>query len=332
MTGSAALPVAVTIGDPAGIGPEIIAACWKDRAARGLPRFCVVGGADILASAADVPVQVVSDMAQASACFGGALPVLPLAKHCAYTPGNPSTDGAQLALASLEAATALVRDGAAFALVTAPISKARLAEVGFDFPGQTEFVANRCGLDPAHAVMMLAGDHLKIVPLTVHIALADVPGALTGALIVAKARIVAAALARDFGIRNPRLALAALNPHAGEDGRFGDEDKRMIAPAVAVLAAEGIHATGPHPADTLFHAAARTRYDAVLAMYHDQALIPIKTLDFDNAVNVTLGLPIVRTSPDHGTAFDIAGKGIARADSMAAALRLAASAAARRRA
>ena len=214
--------------------------------------------------------------------------------------------------------------------MTGPIAKSRLAEVGFDFPGQTEFLADACGMSAESAVMMLAGPSLRAVPLTVHIALAEVPASLSNELIVRRARIVARSLRADFGIAQPRLAIAALNPHAGESGRMGREEIDIIAPAIEQLRAEGIDATGPHPADTLFAPRARAKYDVAIAMYHDQALIPLKALDFDQGVNVTLGLPIVRTSPDHGTAFDIAGKGIADPGAMIAAIRMAGEIAARR--
>jgi 4-hydroxythreonine-4-phosphate dehydrogenase len=215
-------------------------------------------------------------------------------------------------------------------LVTAPIAKARLAQVGFAHPGQTEFVAERCEIAPQDAVMMLAGPSLRVVPITVHVALHAVPGLLTVDLIKQRAAIAAAALARDFGVPHPRLAVAGLNPHAGEDGRMGHEDAAVVAPAVAALRAAGIDARGPLPADTMFHAEARSTYDVAICMYHDQALIPLKALDFDAGVNVTLGLPIVRTSPDHGTAFAIAGTGAARSGATIAAIRMAGECASRR--
>jgi 4-hydroxythreonine-4-phosphate dehydrogenase len=220
--------------------------------------------------------------------------------------------------------------GAASGIVTGPVAKSRLAEVGFEHPGQTEFVAQACGIAAEDAVMMLAGPQLRTVPLTVHIALSAVPTAITAALIERRARIVANALVRDFGIAAPRLAVAALNPHAGENGKFGDEETTIIAPAIAALRAAGIDASGPHPADALFAAHARSTYDAALCMYHDQALIPLKALDFDLGVNVTLGLPIIRTSADHGTAFGIAGTGKANPGATVAAIRLAGECAARR--
>ncbi len=319
--------LAVSLGDPAGIGPELIAAAWAGREAQALPPFFAVGGLGLLADAARlcglaVPIAAIAHPDEAAAAFARGLPVLG-ALDGDYVPGTPSEPGARLALASLEAACALAVSGAAGGIVTGPIAKSLLAAVGFDYPGQTEFVAARAGVAAPDAVMLLAGPQLRTVPLTVHIALGDVPGALTTALIVSRARIVAHALARDFGIANPRLAIAALNPHAGEDGRFGSEEARIIAPAVAALVAEGIAATGPHPADALFAPRARAGYDAALCMYHDQALIPLKALDFDAGVNVTLGLPIVRTSPDHGTAFGIAGHGIADPGATMAAIRMA---------
>ena len=330
--------LAVSLGDPAGVGPELIAAAWAhrgaQRGAQALPPFFAVGGASLLTEAArlrglSVPIAAIAHPDEAAAAFAHGLPVLG-ALDGDYAPGMPSEPGARLALASLEAACALAVSGAAGGIVTGPIAKSLLAAVGFDFPGQTEFVAARAGVNPPDAVMMLAGPRLRTVPLTVHIALGAVPGALTTALIVSRAQIVAQALMQDFGIASPRLAIAALNPHAGEDGRFGDEETRIIAPAIAALVAQGIAATGPHPADALFAPRARETYDAALCMYHDQALIPLKALDFDAGVNVTLGLPIVRTSPDHGTAFAIAGRGIADAGATIAAIRMAGEIAGRR--
>lgn len=324
----------VSLGDPAGVGPELIAAAWVAREAELLPPFVVAGGAEVLTAAARsrglaVPVREVFHPAEALECFDFMLPVLAGADGD-YTPGAPVRAGAELALASLTEATDLTRSGDCSGLVTAPIAKALLAEVGFAHPGQTEFVAAACGVAAEDAVMMLAGPSLRTVPLTVHVALSAVPGLITTDLILRKARIVARVLAQDYGLARPRLAIAALNPHAGEDGRIGHEDAAIIAPAIAALQAEGINATGPHPADALFTPRARSNYDAALCMYHDQALVPLKALDFDAGVNVTLGLPIVRTSPDHGTAFDIAGKGIADPGATIAAIRMAGEIAARR--
>lgn len=327
-------PLAVSLGDPAGVGPELIAAAWARREAEDLPPFFVAGGAALLQAAAQsrgiaLPVTEIFHPAEALALFGQVLPVLAGADG-EYAPGAPDRAGSELALASLTEATALTCAGEAAALVTAPIAKSRLAEVGFDYPGQTEFVAAACACAPGDAVMMLAGQHLRTVPLTVHVALKQVPGLITPALIAGKARIVAMALSRDFGIAQPRLAVAALNPHAGEDGRMGCEDIDIVGPAIAALAAEGLCITGPHSADGLFAPHARESYDAALCMYHDQALIPLKALEFDRGVNVTLGLPVIRTSPDHGTAFAIAGRNIADPGAMIAAIRMAGECAARR--
>ncbi|EJL24782.1 4-hydroxythreonine-4-phosphate dehydrogenase PdxA [Novosphingobium sp. AP12] len=328
-----AAPLAVSLGDPAGIAPEVIVEAWARRVEEGLAPFFVVGGASVLRAAAatrgiDLPIALISSPLDASA-FATALPVLG-DEDCAPSPGMPTLGGARLALHSLTLATALALSGEAGAVVTGPIAKSKLAEVGFTQPGQTEFLADACGVPHGDAVMMLAGPSLRTVPLTVHEALAAVPGLVTRELIERKARIVAHALARDFGLAAPRIAITGLNPHAGEDGRMGTEDRDIIAPAIAALRAEGLAVTGPHPADALFAAHERAHYDVALCMYHDQALIPIKTLDFDQGVNVTLGLPIVRTSPDHGTAFAIAGKGTASAGAMIAAIRMAGQCAARR--
>ncbi|MGN6358092.1 MAG: 4-hydroxythreonine-4-phosphate dehydrogenase PdxA [Novosphingobium sp.] len=329
-------PLAVSLGDPAGVGPELLLAAWAGRGALGLPPFFAVGGTRILAAAASssglkVPFQAISDPAEAADVFPRALPVLG-GWDGDYAPGNPSRAGAELALASLTEATRLAVLGAASGVVTGPIAKSRLAEVGFAHPGQTEFVAAACGVAPQDAVMLLAGPQLRTVPITVHQSLASVPASLTAELIHRKGAITAAAMARDFGLAAPRLAFAALNPHAGEDGRMGDEEERIIAPALARLRADGIDASGPHPADGMFAPHERKRYDVALCMYHDQALIPLKALDFDAGVNMTLGLPIIRTSPDHGTAFAIAGKGIARPGATIAAIRMAGECAERRKA
>ncbi len=327
-------PLAVSLGDPAGIGPEIIVESWVRRREHGLAPFFVVGGAGVLEAAAkrrELPVQIepIADPSDAAAAFDHALPVFGN-EDVPADPGAPDENGAALALHSLAEATRFALLGEAGGVVTAPIAKGQLAKVGFYHPGQTEFLAEVCGLDQQDAVMMLAGPSLRAVPLTVHCALSEVPARLSQDLIVHRARIVAASLERDFGIEAPRLAVCGLNPHAGEGGRFGDEEARIIGPAIETLAGEGLAVTGPHPADALFTPRARQTYDAALAMYHDQALVPLKALDFDEGVNVTLGLPIVRTSPDHGTAFDIAGKGMAEPGAMIAALKMAGEMAARR--
>lgn len=326
--------LAVSLGDPAGIGPELIAEAWVRRSDAALPAFFVCGGAGVLAQAAirrgfNVDVVPLSDSAEAVAAFAHGIPVLGPA-DCDYLPGLPSTAGAVLALASLTEATRLTVAGAASGLVTAPIAKAELAKVGFTHPGQTEFVAAAAGVAAERAVMMLAGPSLRTVPLTVHVPLREVPARITRDLIVERCSIAAHALREDFGIDRPRLALCGLNPHAGEQGRMGREEIDVIAPAIAELRALGIDASGPHPADALFTPAQRATYDLAVAMYHDQALVPLKTLDFDHGVNVTLGLPVVRTSPDHGTAFAIAGTGVASAGATIAAIRMAGEVARRR--
>lgn len=327
-------PLAVSLGDPAGVGPELICEAWTRRDAERLPPFFVTAGAGVLREAAArrglrVSVAKIADVAEARDAFAAALPVFG-PEDGPYNPGDPDQAGAQLASASLEAAAALVVEGRAAALVTGPIAKARLATIGFAFPGQTEFVASACGARAEDAVMMLAGPRLRTVPMTVHCALADVPRRLSVELIRHRAAIVARALRQDFGIERPRLAICGLNPHAGENGRMGREEIEIIAPAIAALRAEGIDATGPHPSDSLFAPHMRDSYDVAIAMYHDQALVPLKALDFDRGVNVTLGLPVVRTSPDHGTAFGIAGTGKANPGAMIAAIRMAGEMAARR--
>ncbi len=326
--------LAVSLGDPAGVGPELICEAWASRRTHSLPPFFAVGGADLLSAAAkarglSIPVRRMADPAEASGIFPEALPVLGDGDG-PYRPGEPDCGGARLALASLTLAAELARQGTAAGLVTGPIAKARLAEVGFAHPGQTEFVAEACGIAAEDAVMLLAGPNLRTVPITVHCALSSVPGLLSVELIRSRAAITAHGLRRDFGIASPRLAVCALNPHGGEGGKFGDEEARIIAPAIAALREAGIDATGPHSADALFAPHARGGYDVAICMYHDQALIPLKALDFDNGVNMTLGLPIVRTSPDHGTAFGIAGKRQASPGAMIAAIRMAGEAAALR--
>lgn len=326
------LPLAVTLGDPAGIGPEIVARSWERRGDRGLPPFFVVGDMRALRAVWDGPIAAIDGPDACAAVFDDALPCLHVGDGAVPQPGLPTLDGARSAFQSLEVATGLVRANSAAALVTGPVSKAQLSAVGFTYPGQTEFVAERCGVARTNAVMMLAGPSLRVVPITVHIALRDVPLSLSEDLIRTRTQITARGLQRNFGIAQPRLAIAALNPHAGENGLMGDEDERIVVPAIAALIDEGFDVSGPHPADALFTPRARKGYDAAICMYHDQALIPIKTLDFDNGVNITLGLPIVRTSPDHGTAFGIAGKGIADPGAMIAAIAMARDAAACRRA
>jgi 4-hydroxythreonine-4-phosphate dehydrogenase len=328
-------PLALTMGEPAGIGGEIAMLAWSRRA-EGLPPFFAIDDPARLRALAgriglDVEIASIADPAEACAAFPRALPVLdePLPEPVA--PGRPDPAAAPAVLRSIDRAVGLVRADRAAALVTNPIHKAALYAAGFRHPGHTEYLAELGGLRHP-SVMMLASPQLRVVPVTVHLSLREAIATLTQDAIVHCGRTTAEALARDFAIARPRLAVAGLNPHAGEDGHMGREDIDIVAPAIERLRGAGIDATGPLPPDTMFHAAARARYDAALCMYHDQALIPLRTLDFEGGVNVTLGLPFIRTSPDHGTAFDIAGTGRARPDSLMAALRLADTLARNRRA
>jgi 4-hydroxythreonine-4-phosphate dehydrogenase len=325
------LPLALTSGDPSGIGPEIALAAWSRRAELQLPAFYLIGDPDLMqARARALEIAAAFEVVapgEAGAAFGRALPVVRLDNRLSNAPGTPLAENAAGIVEAIDRAVADTAEGRAGAVVTNPIAKKPLYEAGFRFPGHTEYLAHlaekRWG-GAVRPVMMLAGPQLRTIPVTIHVALAAVPGLLTTDLIVDTARIAARDLAARFGIASPRIAVAGLNPHAGENGTMGLEDETIVRPAVEALRREGIDARGPLPADTLFHARAREGYDLALCMYHDQALIPAKALAFDESVNVTLGLPFVRTSPDHGTAFDIAGKGIARPDSLVAALRLAA--------
>lgn len=315
------------MGEPAGIGGEIALLAWQRRDEAPLPPFFLLDDPARLERLAaglgwEIPLAVIAAPAEAAAVFPRALPVLPLTLPGRPRPGQPDSANAPAVLQAIERAVAFCRSGEAGAMVTNPIHKAALYAAGFRHPGHTEYLAALCG--DVMPVMMLASERLRVVPVTIHVSLRHAIASLTTDLIVRTARIAAADLQQKFGIRQPRLAIAGLNPHAGESGAMGGEDAELVAPAVAQLQADGIDARGPLPPDTLFHDAARARYDAAICMYHDQALIPIKTLDFHTAVNVTLGLPVIRTSPDHGTAFDIAGKGIARPDSLIAAIRMAA--------
>ncbi|HEX8302231.1 4-hydroxythreonine-4-phosphate dehydrogenase PdxA [Sphingomonas sp.] len=323
-------PLAVAMGDSAGVGPEITAKAWKARELHSLAPFFAVGDPRAIRQVWDGPIVQITDPEEATSAFARALPILTVGDGGEVVPGTPNDSTARAALQSLEIAVGLASAGAAGGVVTGPVSKAQLYGIGFTYPGQTEFVAERCGISGENAVMMLAGPTLRVVPLTVHLAIADVPGALSIELILAKARVTARGVLRNFGIERPRLAFAGLNPHAGEGGAIGREEIDIILPAIELLRAEGIDAIGPFAADAMFHARARAGYDVALCPYHDQALIPIKTLHFDEGVNITLGLPIVRTAPDHGTAFGIAGKDQAHPGAMIAAIRMAASAAQRR--
>lgn len=328
-------PLAVTMGDPAGIGLELTAMAWHRRNADRIAPFVLYGcAASIAERARDVglalPIHAMDNphaVGAVAAAFESALPVIdiPLASPARH--GVAESSNASSVIASIERAVADTVEGHTSAVVTNPIAKSVLYQAGFAHPGHTEYLAELAERlvpgGPYRPVMMIASEALRVVPLTIHIALANAPGAISTELIVATGRIMERALDRDFAIASPRIAVAGLNPHAGEGGSMGREDIDIIAPAIAQLQAEGLDVSGPHPADTLFHAARRATYDAVLAMYHDQALIPAKTLAFDTGVNVTLGLPFIRTSPDHGTAFDIAGKGVASPSSLIAAMQLA---------
>lgn len=324
------LPLALTQGDPAGIGPDITLAAWLRRGELDLPPFLFLGDASVLAARASqlglsVPFAV-ADAASACDVFSDALPILPIEAGMNVTAGEPHVATAKGTIAAIETAVSLSMSSRTSAVVTNPIAKSVLYDAGFGFPGHTEFLADlatRATGKPVMPVMLLAGPKLRAIPVTIHIPLKEVPEALTSDLIVETCRITDHDLRSRFGISKPRLAVAGLNPHAGENGALGKEDDEIVRPAIDRLRSEGIDAFGPLPADTMFHDEARRRYDVAICMYHDQALIPAKALGFDDSVNVTLGLPFVRTSPDHGTAFGIAGKGIAKADSLVAALKLA---------
>ena len=326
-----AKPLALTSGEPAGIGPDITIKAWQRRQQEALPPFYLLGDAELVrrrarAIGAEIPLAEIGRPEDAVAAFADHLPVLATGHRATAEPGRPDDSSAEAALASIRQAVSDVSGGKAGAVVTNPIAKAVLYRAGFRHPGHTEFLAELAtenGLMP-QPVMLLWSPMLAVVPVTIHVSLGEAIAQLSTELIVATCRIAVRDLQRRFGIARPRLALTGLNPHAGEDGTIGSEERTIIAPAVDMLRAEGVAARGPLPADTMFHDAARRTYDCAICMYHDQALIPVKTLAFDDAVNVTLGLPFVRTSPDHGTAFDIAGTGRANPASLIAALHLAA--------
>jgi 4-hydroxythreonine-4-phosphate dehydrogenase len=323
-------PLALTLGEPAGIGPDLALEVWRRRVELSIPAFYLVADAKFLGRRAallglDVPITVITPQATA-ATFSSALPVVAIDVAVSAEPGRPDPSSAPAAVASIRRAVADVMAGSAAAVVTNPVAKNVLYNWGFDEPGHTEFLAKLAQQPtgrPLRPVMMLWSPELAVVPVTIHLPLREVFKQLSTELIVETGRIVARDLSKRFGLEHPRLAVAGLNPHAGEEGTLGEEDRAIVAPAVSQLVADGIDARGPLAADSLFHEGARMTYDVALCMYHDQALIPIKTLAFDHAVNVTLGLPFVRTSPDHGTAFDIAGTGGADAKSLVAALHLA---------
>jgi 4-hydroxythreonine-4-phosphate dehydrogenase len=322
-------PLALTLGDPAGVGPEIVVKAWRALKDQG-PAFFVVGDAGAVASAPGSSanlIQTISTPAEATATFGEAIPVLDLPLRAPVVAGQPSAAAAPAIIQWIETAVGLALSGTVSGVVTAPISKAPLYEAGFKFPGHTEFLGELTAAatyDGARGpIMMLTAGDLRATLVTVHEPLAKVAGKLTIEAIVNAGLVTAQALRRDFGIASPRIAIPGLNPHAGESGSIGREEVEIVIPAIRALVDLGVDARGPYPADTMFHAEARSRYDGAVCLYHDQALIPVKMIDFWGGVNVTLGLPIVRTSPDHGTAFDIAGRGIAREDSLVAAIRLA---------
>lgn len=320
------LPLALTMGEPAGIGPEITLMAWAAREREALPAFFAVGAPDLyrrLAAALklDIDVREISDASEAAAVFAEALPVLAIELEAEVEPGKLAPANARAVMRSIDIACDLVTAGKASGMVTNPIHKRALYEAGLKVPGHTEYLADRTG--GATPVMMLSCPGLRVVPVTVHEPLKAVAASLTTAMIIEKGVILACALKRDLGLAHPRMAVAGLNPHAGEEGHIGREEIEIIEPALEAIRREGVEISGPLPPDTMFHGAARARYDAALCMYHDQALIPIKTIDFERGVNTTLGLPIVRTSPDHGTALDIAGRGVANPLSLIEALRLA---------
>jgi 4-hydroxythreonine-4-phosphate dehydrogenase len=328
---SADRPLALTIGDPAGIGPDITLAAWTGRTREEIPSFVLIGDPALLAARARalglaVPIAELSEIGAGAERFPHALPVLPVAWQGEVVAGRPDPSASRLVTQSIERAVSLAQAGAARAVVTNPIAKAVLYGAGFSFPGHTEFLAALASAKetPLHPVMMLASRSLRVVPATIHVPLKDVPRLLTRELILATIAITADGLARHFGVTRPRLAVSGLNPHAGEEGNLGREEIEIIAPAIEAAREAGFDVAGPYPADTLFHDGARATYDAAICMYHDQALVPFKTLAFEEGVNVTLGLPFIRTSPDHGTAFSLAGTGKASPRSLIEALRLAA--------
>ncbi|MEE2969933.1 MAG: 4-hydroxythreonine-4-phosphate dehydrogenase PdxA [Pseudomonadota bacterium] len=329
MTG-AELPLAVTMGEPAGVGGEISLMAWRGRDKtqdRPMPPFFMLDDPGRLAALADrigfdAPVREISAPEDAWDVFRDALPVLPVKLPAEVEPGTLNPANGAAVIQSIDRAVELVYDGRASAVVTNPIHKAALYAAGFKHPGHTEYLAELAGIDTA-PIMLLACPQLRVVPVTIHLALAEAIIALKTEDIIHAGRVTAATLTSDFGIDRPRLVVSGLNPHAGEAGHMGDEEIRIIAPAVKQLKSDGMDVRGPAAADTMFHERARATYDAAICMYHDQALIPIKTIDFDGGVNVTAGLPFIRASPDHGTALDIAGAGTANPDSLIAALRLA---------
>lgn len=329
MTNSAKKPLAITMGEPAGIGPELVARLWRDKEQLTLAPFVYIGSAmAIKAVDADLPITVIDETTVANGTFdlnNNSLTVVETkAPITTVTPGIIHHENSHSVIDAIESATSLALNGHVSAVVTAPIHKAALYNIGFDAPGHTEYLARLCGMEDDQSIMMLATQNLRVVPVTVHVPLKDVHKHLTTERIVHAGMVINHDLRTRFNIKKPRIAVAGLNPHAGESGMIGMEEATHITPAIWALRDYGVDVTDPLPADTLFHADARKNYDAVMCMYHDQALIPVKTLDFWGGVNVTLGLPIIRTSPDHGTALELAGKGVSRIDSMLASIRMAA--------
>ncbi|MBR71344.1 MAG: 4-hydroxythreonine-4-phosphate dehydrogenase PdxA [Rhodospirillaceae bacterium] len=321
-------PIAVTMGEPAGIGGELSLKTWLSR--ENTPTFFVIDDCKRLYDLAkslslEVPVKEIDNPEEAPNHFQNALPVIHQDLRSAVAPGQPKHDNTTSIITSITRAVSFAYNGSAAAIVTNPVSKSVLYEAKFKYPGQTEFLASLVkGEKQPVPVMMLSCEYLRVVPITIHIPLSEVPGTLTSDCIIKKCEITESGLRKDFGIKSPKLIVAGLNPHAGENQELGIEEEIIIRPAIEVLKNSGIQVTGPYPADTLFHKDIRDKYDVAICMYHDQALIPLKTLDFMGGINITLGLPFIRTSPDHGTAFDIAGKGIANPSSLIASIKEAA--------
>lgn len=325
------LPIAVTIGEPSGIGPEVIIKSWFKRREHNLPPFFVIGSPTTIQMHAEqlrlpIPTQVITTPSQTDSVYNSALPIIDLELDGEVIFAVPSANTAPMVIGAIDKAVDYVALGQARSMVTAPIHKAALYDAGFTCPGHTEYLAELSTKhfhDEFFPVMMLASEQLCVVPLTIHVALSEVPKLINHALLVRTIGTIHDAMKKYFGVPSPTIAVSGLNPHAGENNAMGFEDSRIIAPAIDLLKKKGINVTGPHPADTMFHASARSKYDVALCMYHDQALIPIKTIDFDAGVNVTLGIPIVRTSPDHGTALNIAGRNLANPTSMINSIKLA---------
>lgn len=313
-------PLALTMGEPAGIGPELIGRLWQARKDTHIRPFIYVGAS---ACVKDIPFQEVASPQEVSECFDSALPVLNIPLAARSVPGKLDPENGAAVIKAIDTAVELSLDGKCSGVVTAPIHKAGLYKAGFDAPGHTEYLARLAGKPDDYSVMMLAAKDLRVIPVTIHIPLKDVASQLTSDRIFHAGMIAATDLKYRFGIKEPRIAIAGLNPHAGESGTIGMEEATHIMPAIWQLREEGLSVTDPLPGDTLFHAEAREHYDVVLCMYHDQALIPVKTVDFWGGVNITLGLPFIRTSPDHGTALELAGQNTARLDSMLAAVKMA---------